>query len=369
MSDSSINKHLTYFKVENFKCFESFEMDDIGQFNLIVGDNNVGKTSVLEALLFDEDVSALNKSFQEIIRSRNNYGDNSHIFDISNFIFSWNSQQKKINYTIELSGKIKNNYELFFKKIRELSEPELSLLKTDPFIALTQIQGEAINLDDWALVWKVNQTLKKVITNRHFTQRADEYIPIIYLKSIYDEYLAKMFSYQLKDNKNLTKSLVQNLNLLINGVENITTNNAMIPGTTLVMLDLKQISNQVPLSSQGEGGIKFLRILLDMMENKNMRLMIDEIDSGIHFSRMKEFLKAILQTANSSENNTQLFMTTHSQECIKYFKEALEELGKEYQDKARHFLLKKDKLGNTFSKNFSYAELEHAVENENEIRR
>jgi len=29
--------HLTYFKVENFKCFNSFEMNDIGQFNLIVG--------------------------------------------------------------------------------------------------------------------------------------------------------------------------------------------------------------------------------------------------------------------------------------------------------------------------------------------
>src|SRR5438094_8588307 len=55
MSDTS--RHLSYFKVENFKRFESFEMKDLGQFNLIVGDNNVGKTSVLEALLFDADQS------------------------------------------------------------------------------------------------------------------------------------------------------------------------------------------------------------------------------------------------------------------------------------------------------------------------
>ncbi|MBK7936356.1 MAG: AAA family ATPase [Lewinellaceae bacterium] len=48
-------EHLTYFKVENFKRFDSLELTDIGQFNLIVGDNNVGKTSVLEALLFDDD--------------------------------------------------------------------------------------------------------------------------------------------------------------------------------------------------------------------------------------------------------------------------------------------------------------------------
>ncbi len=43
-------EHLTYFKVENFKRFDSLELTDIGQFNLIVGDNNVGKTSLLEAL-------------------------------------------------------------------------------------------------------------------------------------------------------------------------------------------------------------------------------------------------------------------------------------------------------------------------------
>ena len=48
-------KHLSYFKVENFKRFDSLEVNDIGQFNLIVGDNNVGKTSLLEALLFDDD--------------------------------------------------------------------------------------------------------------------------------------------------------------------------------------------------------------------------------------------------------------------------------------------------------------------------
>ena len=48
-------KHLSYFKVENFKRFDSLEVNDIGQFNLIVGDNNVGKTSLLEALLFDDE--------------------------------------------------------------------------------------------------------------------------------------------------------------------------------------------------------------------------------------------------------------------------------------------------------------------------
>ena len=53
------NNHFSYFKIENFKKFDSLEVSDIGQFNLIVGDNNVGKTCLLEALLFDEDAGQL----------------------------------------------------------------------------------------------------------------------------------------------------------------------------------------------------------------------------------------------------------------------------------------------------------------------
>ncbi len=30
-------QYLTYFKIENFKRFDSFEMSNLGQFNLIVG--------------------------------------------------------------------------------------------------------------------------------------------------------------------------------------------------------------------------------------------------------------------------------------------------------------------------------------------
>ena len=65
------NQHLTYFKVENFKKFDSLEVKDIGQFNLIVGDNNVGKTCLLEALLIDSDDSSLLNSWINILKKRN----------------------------------------------------------------------------------------------------------------------------------------------------------------------------------------------------------------------------------------------------------------------------------------------------------
>jgi AAA15 family ATPase/GTPase len=53
--------YLTHFHIKNFKKLEDVELPNIGHFNLIVGDNNVGKTTLLEALLWQEnfDVSIL----------------------------------------------------------------------------------------------------------------------------------------------------------------------------------------------------------------------------------------------------------------------------------------------------------------------
>ena len=64
--------------------------------------------------------------------------------------------------------------------------------------------------------------------------------------------------------------------------------------------------------------------LLEITVCKDKRLMVDEIDTGIHYSKMKEFWKIILLA--SKENNVQLFATTHSKECLQDYVEALKEL-------------------------------------------
>ncbi|MGB8703228.1 MAG: AAA family ATPase, partial [Thermosynechococcaceae cyanobacterium] len=41
---------LKSLKIENFRCFQSFELQQLGRVNLLVGTNNSGKTSILEAI-------------------------------------------------------------------------------------------------------------------------------------------------------------------------------------------------------------------------------------------------------------------------------------------------------------------------------
>jgi AAA15 family ATPase/GTPase len=95
----------------------------------------------------------------------------------------------------------------------------------------------------------------------------------------------------------------------------------------------------------------------------NNRLMIDEIDAGIHYSRMKEFLKRVIQSAKNK--NVQLFATTHSRECIEYYAQALKELG--FENEGRIIKLADTKSGiKAYTSN--YAQFENSLDAESEIR-
>jgi predicted ATPase len=41
---------LKTLRIENFRCFQTFELQQLGRLNLLVGMNNSGKTSILEAI-------------------------------------------------------------------------------------------------------------------------------------------------------------------------------------------------------------------------------------------------------------------------------------------------------------------------------
>ncbi|MFN5554931.1 MAG: AAA family ATPase, partial [Chryseotalea sp.] len=51
-------RHIDTIRLTNFKRFENLEVRELGQFNLIVGDNNVGKTSLLESLVVNPNLEA-----------------------------------------------------------------------------------------------------------------------------------------------------------------------------------------------------------------------------------------------------------------------------------------------------------------------
>ena len=137
-----------------------------------------------------------------------------------------------------------------------------------------------------------------------------------------------------------------------------------VPGITSLELRIKNLDSSIPLSMFGEGSVKLFRILVQLKMAKDRYLLIDEIGSGVHYSRLKQFWRIILESAKA--NNVQLFATTHSLECMKYFKEALEEV--EMQKDARYFVLEKVKDENIKAFTYNFEQFASNLELGNEIR-
>jgi ABC-type multidrug transport system ATPase subunit len=73
----------------------------------------------------------------------------------------------------------------------------------------------------------------------------------------------------------------------------------------------------LPLRSLGEGMNRIFGIALAMVNAKGGLLLMDEMESGLHYSIQAKVWDFIFQTANRLK--VQVFVTTHSLDCITAF--------------------------------------------------
>lgn len=344
------DKHLTSFKVENFKRFgegdEAFEMLNIGQFNLIVGDNNVGKTSVLEALLVDEYAGMTRSRYLKVMREYRGITALRESFWRS--FVRWDAWMKApTTFTASTFGVIaiapdKNNQstsatDFLWTKNGITSEFDISndsSLKMDG----------SFRLDGTALV----------------------HVPLIPFGLTHGDDIGVVYSAYIQTKKSVKKALQESLRFMLPTVSDIEISVALAEEATVVLW-LEQNEFAVPLATLGDGTIKLFRILLNIVLHSREYLMIDEIDAGIHYSRMKDFWRTILHSARA--NDVQIFATTHNEECIRFFKEVLEEEAMAgFQADARIITLQENSKHAVYAQTREYEEFEHSLNHENELR-
>lgn len=73
------------------------------------------------------------------------------------------------------------------------------------------------------------------------------------------------------------------------------------------------------LTTYGEGIQRIFYIALAFASCRNGVILIDEFETAIHFSLLKEFTRLTQELAETF--NVQVFLTSHSRECIEAFVE------------------------------------------------
>ncbi|GAA7512188.1 hypothetical protein ckin132_02690 [Helicobacter pylori] len=113
-------------------------------------------------------------------------------------------------------------------------------------------------------------------------------------------------------NNQLEEELNKHLNQFDNNIQAISFN-----ADNQLKLKVKGIKEKIPLSVFGDGLIKYLYIVSAFMADNAKTIYIDEVENGLHFSRMRLLLKNIIDFINNNKDgNLQVFMTTHNQEFI-----------------------------------------------------
>ena len=76
---------------------------------------------------------------------------------------------------------------------------------------------------------------------------------------------------------------------------------------------VKLAGQRVPIGSLGDGIWRLLGIALALVRARGGVLLVDEIDTGLHYSVLEKMWRLVHETANRLD--VQVFATTHSRDC------------------------------------------------------
>jgi AAA15 family ATPase/GTPase len=89
------------------------------------------------------------------------------------------------------------------------------------------------------------------------------------------------------------------------------------------MVKMRDAPERIPLRSLGEGMTRLFGIVLALVNVQNGLLLIDEIDSGLHYTVFPDLWRLVFKLA--ARLNVQVFATTHSWDCIAGFQQAAQD--------------------------------------------
>lgn len=291
--------HIEKIEIVEYKCFKNFDIDGMKKINIISGSNNVGKTVLLEALLIERTSSLISNIFHFIYSTLKTISYNRSVLN-ENFL----------NYMEEVNFESISNEErisLKFKNKRELSDIEYKL-----------IHKSELNNNKFIVYNKNNEI--EIFSVDSFNGYTDILVPhYINSSKPTTKELVNLYSY-IQD-KNIQNKFLDYIHILdknISLIEPKLVNGEMILNVTINSKSYKS-------SELGEGLSRYIEILTALLGNENGSVFIDEIENGIHYSKLLDIAKAIIEIVK--KEGIQLFLTTHDKETVEAFANASKEVG------------------------------------------
>lgn len=336
---------LESFQVSNFRLFQHLEVGRLNRVNLVVGKNNAGKSTFLEAVelyasnadptvLLDLVKSRQETWFSEAQLQSQNFTGNSvrHLF--------FGHKLPKVGEQGILLGEVSSNAKLHIGAvayqnknddegtIRKIRVPSVQLDLFDEDLSNVEVflvaeEGEKtrrlFRLD--RDVRDIRRTSSRILYGRQESEFKSTW-QVVSTENMPNRRLATLWD--LTSLTDLESEVISALCLIdnrVSGVAFVEDFSQKLSGENRIpLVKIKGVDEPLPLKSMGDGMTRLFHIIVALVNAQNGLLLIDEFENGLHWSVHPKVWDIIFQL--SEKLNVQVFATTHSRDCIKGFDSA-----------------------------------------------
>lgn len=342
---------LTKLEIKGFRGFEHFTIDNLKRVNLLVGDNNSGKTALLEAVEMLVGYRDLESTLRSAQRRYSNALSGQQLIELGVLDYFRREDTERGNQ-IEIGGWFgetppwarvnQSMCLLWIQHFRSNRIPEGLLLSdqqlegsggTHAFpsdeIRVRRMDGSQEDYTYQASL-RGHLIFSGNVASQNTSEDEPRELPQRFhclfhpTEGVRVNHLGRYLSLLDGDEPGLKvcTDLAQCIEPRIRDVGGPKFDSTADLHLPIVLVEGSQ--GRIPLSHFGDGVRRAISIgAMAALLLPGGVLLIDEIESGLHYSRMPEFWRVLMHTCR--ERDLQLFATTHSEDCIKALAEVCEE--------------------------------------------
>ncbi|MEJ2704771.1 MAG: AAA family ATPase [Sedimentisphaerales bacterium] len=305
-------------RVRNLRAVSELVVQNLGRINLFVGQNNCGKTTLLEALFFL--IGATNPKLPI----------NANIFRGLGFLRSewWDTFFHNLDSKshIVVSGMVSGTGEERELVIQPIIENVMTTESVSPDMVSVNLNGGdsksasmtyGLELLYTSSLDPTHKTESRVVlkNDQLLTEGTKE-------SSIRGVFVGPSTRFDWKPRFSSIQRK-KKINELISSLKEIDPTIIDIRLNDVGVLEVDMgLPSLVPVNLLGGGMANFLSVALAMLDTSDGIVLIDEIENGLHYSVLNKLWQGVFSWSN--ESNVQVFATTHSNECIRAFSNTVE---------------------------------------------
>jgi hypothetical protein len=357
--------------IRRFRAFDAFAVNGLSRVNLLLGANNAGKTTVMEAaelLLAGGAPWALARS--PVRRSDGQVlggGSGPARSAVSlKYLFYGHELRAGTSFELTAEGRAARHVRCELRPASEgevdseqMRLPATGLLAEDDTEDLEPELMLAVSGPDKD--YRVRLRPGGLLLDRFPRDREDDGSPVNFVDTRDPEHrLAMLWDRVVLTPREL--EVVKAIRLVDPSIERIAQLSNQAGYRPQMVVKRTAEDEPVPLGTMGDGAKRLVVLAVNLVNAAKGYLLVDEIDTGLHHTVLRPMWRLVLATARALD--VQVFASTHSLDCVRALSWALEQESDYLEDVTVHRIVR----GNAESVRYGGNELKLAMEQDMELR-